>query len=98
MSTKHAAGPWVVKRSLSKNAFNVIGIVPGSKYKIAQCPFVPDSLDEDEAEANAKLIASAPKLLEALKKIRNYFGENDKTVAEHKMFAIADEAIKKATE
>lgn len=54
--------------------------------------------DFHQFEANARLIAAAPELLSALWELRNYFGEHDKTVQEHKMFAIADAAIKKATE
>lgn len=63
---KHTQGKWAVKHSESKTAFNVVGTRLGGKYKIARCPYI-DSNDRDEAEANAKLIASAPKLLEALK-------------------------------
>ena len=67
---KGSPGPWAVKHSQSKKAFNVIGTKPGSKYKIARCPYYTDSrLPEkhnnreiQEALADAKLIAEAPEL------------------------------------
>lgn len=53
---------------------------------------------KEEAYANLKLFRAAPEMLKALIELRNYFGEQDKTIFEHKMFAIADQVIKKAIE
>ena len=71
---KGTKGTWVVKHSESKTAYNVIGTIPGLKYKIARCPYlVTPSIrelshnDKEETRANAQLIAAAPELLEALK-------------------------------
>lgn len=96
MNAKHTPGPWrfddvefKIKGTDDVNFYTVIANVS---------PKMDYSRGKNTQWANAKLIAAAPKLLEALKKIRNYFGENDKTVSEHKMFAIVDEAIKEATE
>jgi hypothetical protein len=50
----------------------------------------------DEFLANSNLMSAAPEMYEALKKLRSYFGENDKTQAEHVMFEIANKAILKA--
>ena len=47
-------------------------------------------------EADAMLIAAAPDMLTALKILRAYFGEHDKTITEHTLFAVADNAIKSA--
>lgn len=98
MSTKHTPGPWVAR--IDEIGIDVFQLKSG--FGITQIGNYDElrkfDYNVEEAKANAKLIASAPKLLEAIKKIRNYFGENDKTVSEHKMFAIADEAIKEATE
>lgn len=77
MSTKHTPGPWQVKHSESKAAWNVVGTKLGGKYKIARCPYVihtpvdKNNLDllsheSEEAKANAKLIAAAPEMLEAM--------------------------------
>ena len=49
----------------------------------------------DKAE---KITSLNAELLEILKTARDYFGKNNKTMAEHKMFAIIDKAIKKASE
>ena len=66
-NTKHTPGPWSIS-SACKNAINaernnkLIGI--GTTYHD------PDSvyfIGQDEAIANARLIAAAPELLEALK-------------------------------
>lgn len=101
-NTKHTPGPWDVKHSESKPAFNVIGTALGGKYKIARCPYVVlqqgesrDILNDrecKEAEANAKLIAAAPEMLEALQVVMNDDIEWD---AVEKM---VKEAIKKATQ
>jgi hypothetical protein len=71
-------GPWIVKHSESKTAFNVIGTVLGGKYKIARCPYVVtnngngiDKKEKAEAEANAKLISTAPEMLDALYEAKN---------------------------
>ena len=75
MQTKHTPGPWQTKRSDSKSAVNIVGSHLGSKYKIARCPITgwgdnPETQrrENEEVEANARLIAAAPELLEALVK------------------------------
>jgi hypothetical protein len=75
-NTKHTPGPWTVKHSESKTAFNVIGAALGGKYKIARCPYLStngmypetDRRDKAEAEANAQLIAGSPTLLSEMKR------------------------------
>ena len=70
---EYTIAPWIVKHSESKAAFNVIGTTLCRKYKIARCPYPVlkdaekfNEREKAEAEANAKLIAAAPELLEAL--------------------------------
>jgi hypothetical protein len=79
MKTKEfTPGQWKVKHSESKPAFNVIGTILGGKYKIARCPYlvteneIIDKREKEEAQANANLIAAAPDMYEALKKIANW--------------------------
>lgn len=61
--TKHTPGPWVVKSARS------------GFYVESQFDVIVDSLDESgrygaiDDEANARLIAAAPELLEALEKL-----------------------------
>lgn len=35
-----------VVHSKSKSAWNVVGTTPGTKYKIARCPYISEGLDE----------------------------------------------------
>lgn len=76
MEFKGTKGEWNIKHSESKDAFNVVGTIVGGKYKIARCPYFVDitlpefsARNRSECEANAKLIASAPDLLEACKEL-----------------------------
>ena len=80
MEKKFTPGPWTVKHSESKPAYNVVGTVIGCLYKIARCSYYTSHEDKaivtqmeivndhnrKEQEANAKLIAAAPELLDAL--------------------------------
>lgn len=97
MSAKHTPGPWRVKRSESKPAFNVVGTKVGCKYKIARCPYISDD-DKQEAEANAKLIAAAPELLEALQCLFNACEVLQVLPKNAPEIKLAKSAIKKATE
>ena len=70
---KHTDGPWEVRHSESKNAWNIIGTRLGSRYKIARCPYEVEprlserwnELEKAEQLANATLRAAATDLLEA---------------------------------
>ena len=92
MNTKHTPAPW--NNSLT-------GIKDSNGKLIAQvwCDNENDSygnypaVSYSEMKANAKLIAAAPELLEALQLIANTSSD-----APEAMRAIAKQAIKKATE
>ena len=107
MEKKFTKGKWEVKHSESKTAFNVIGTVWGGKYKIARCPYVIDegmprmsAKDKEEAEANAKLIAAAPDMLEALGLAQAELRAAYKRLGylNSNVLTAIDEAIKKALE
>jgi len=73
MNFKGTPGEWEVKHSQSKSAFNIVGTVLGSKYKIARCPYstfennkILSEKEKRECEANALLMSEAPNLLKAL--------------------------------
>jgi hypothetical protein len=89
MKTKHTPGPWMYDVNQSNGALFLIHNGPD-----AICSDVSDwsdYYDADRAESNAKLIASAPELLEALTKIA------ERTHTQSNIHKIAKEAIKKAT-
>lgn len=107
----YTKGKWKVTHSESKDAYNVIGTVPGLKYKIARCPYLQlgdlglDEMSKKEAEANARLISAAPDLLEALRgllEVKEWKDKHGKDEHYLKAQTIAWEnakaAIKKATE
>ena len=60
MNTQHTPGPWTVAGR------DVVGKLGEMDTCIAEC-FNHSSMDRHNAEANARLIAAAPELLEAVK-------------------------------
>src|SRR5688572_5645975 len=79
MDTKHTPGPWGLFRSGYSARFGVEGddekfsvVVYGTKDE-------PDKgvqgRTEDEANANARLIAAAPDMLQALESVINWFAD-----------------------
>ena len=70
-NVKHTKGPWIVRRAgfPTDGAFDfgIAGAIDGRSYCIAEAfGRVGDDVRPD-AEANARLIAAAPDMLEALK-------------------------------
>ena len=64
---KHTPGPW--KISLEAVNTNTLEII-GGRDRIAELNAMGVKLDNDKLFANARLIAAAPELLEALKSLR----------------------------
>jgi hypothetical protein len=61
---KHTPGPWVTDDKQSGDVFRYVMPEDGSVLPICRL-----DVDRFETEANARLIAAAPELLEALKEI-----------------------------
>lgn len=92
METKHTKGEWKVSQSKTERLGNIV--VDSNTRNIAKV------LSWDlEAKANAKLIAAAPELLEALKCIieKEKMFNLEIPVVLHEPFRKAEQAIKKAT-
>ena len=99
MKTKHTQGEWKWFRfmtSLNGQPFKDLNIAITHPDHDNICSLTVNLSKQDEAEANAKLIAAAPELLEALIELTDC----DYTSGTHLSCAIAKakKAIKKATE
>lgn len=86
-------GEWKITK-IGSYSFSINGInnrpivsINSSKYKSMRMPI-------EEAEANAKLIASAPEMLEMLKIVKEHFLKMDNGHCDHRI----TEVINKATE
>lgn len=93
METKHTQGKWVI----APNRLVVIKL--GTNDIIADCDTtdVKTSISQEEAEANAKLIASAPEMLEMLIKLRRWAISKGIDI-DGKLIIDTDLIIKQATE
>lgn len=110
MEFKGTKGEWEIKHSESKDAFNIVGTIVGGHYKIARIPYlVTESLievnkrEKSEAQANAKLIACAPELLEMVKILQDYLTDTldeygGESLEKRKSIIDANDLLKKATE
>jgi len=109
MNTKHTPGPWHVGDLAAPNLAgrNALVYAP-SGYAVADAKIFHCKFGVPEMEANARLIAAAPDLLEALEAIRARIdGEWDNPAlvkfgglrdTKEDIHALATEAIAKATE
>lgn len=98
MNTKHTPAPWTVNPKAKTN-------IRHGNLTIANCSSTHDGSREEEEIANAKLIAAAPELLEAL---REYVNNEERGIRYANKYGIphqvsekyrlAKAAIKKATE
>jgi hypothetical protein len=64
MKTTHTPGPWRVHEKSPTLVIDKHGLVIAQAHSYAECGIM-----RDEAEANARLIAAAPELLEALESV-----------------------------
>lgn len=96
--TKHTPGPWHAKRHEvihSDSGFTVAEIFDGIRW----IPALDDwqqTIDVDVSHANARLIAAAPELLEALEGALLCLVENCSGHEEEEVKAKAEAAIRKA--
>ena len=101
MKTKHTQGEWI-KSTSSMDNHNTIWITCNQQPVCGIKRFNQGVEQIKQAEANAKLIASAPDLLEALQialfKITEIEGARDLKGTEISIKFLCQEAIKKATE
>lgn len=68
MNTQHTPGPWKLEEAIdgrSRGYIRGANMLPGAKHGFAICKMSRASYSLDEFEANARLIASSPDLLEA---------------------------------
>ena len=84
MSTKHTPGPWVLTISsgmVEDTKHTIAEIGTTGKYRGAvtrmQSAEHIDGIGRDELIANARLIAAAPDMLEALKLCANYIANTE---------------------
>ena len=99
MNTKHTPAPWTKDLEPYESKFGRKRYTIQVYKKELHCLAVVSSVNKEEAEANAKLIAAAPELLEALTEYVNleqgHISKLTTTPAER--LAKAIRAIKKAT-
>ena len=100
--TKHTPGPWgTLPEECDKPYIRVRGTVLGRRYKVANVITpIYDGVHEREAEetrANARLIAAAPDLLEALQTIAGHLDDTAACNSDKAMASTARAAIAKAT-
>lgn len=77
-TAQHTPGPWKTEPSVDNQRINLFGVSPNNEYHIGTLVGASQR-DLQILKANARLIAAAPKLLEALKKCVVW---NDVTEAE----------------
>jgi hypothetical protein len=100
---KHTKGPWILNYPHPSSSNFIIGndtfedfvMNPIAEILLPVCESEAQQLDEQEA--NAKLIAAAPELLESLMRFIK-FVDDRKLEYESAMIRQVKEAIKKATE
>lgn len=93
---KHTPGEWQVKIKAGTN--NLCRIKAGNGSIIADAYCFAEGRSSEEAEANAKLIAACPQLLEALEKLDEAITEGDPGTITNVLLNYARPAIRKATE
>ena len=75
MMSKHTPGPWFVKNDGSSSVWD------GRQYEIAVTTMIPGTFNR-EHKANARLIAAAPRVTEALSEMLVFFADRATTQLE----------------
>ncbi|WP_051439464.1 hypothetical protein [Bordetella petrii] len=89
MTTKHTPGPWMVLPSVVPTQFAIL-----TEHGVRQDVAVTYGFDHTPREANARLIAAAPELLEALEEFVHPY--SSETLTEGERLEKARAAIAKA--
>ncbi len=88
---KHTPGPWKIKDDFAKTAINTekkhIAMVNYWKCQDESC------ISDEEHEANARLIAAAPELLEVLMEVRDH-AQDDAPAMWERVDAVIAKALK----
>lgn len=93
---KHTPGKWFAA-SREGDDWDSVVPVEGTSSEICQCFHASQRLENlDECEANARLVAAAPELLEALKELRDRIPEPPNGWPELDRVKRADSAVAKA--
>jgi hypothetical protein len=100
METKHTPGPWqTLPEEADKAYIRVRGTRLGSRYKVANVVTLDYAgvhpREAEETRANARLIAAAPELLDALRAARKFVVSSHDPVGDE--LQRIDAAIAKAT-
>ena len=95
--SKHTPGPWRTIASTNKTMRTVVGPdFPGQGY-IANVNLCRTNNAQDvDGEANARLIAAAPELLEALKAVQKWSWSQHWTIRECNEMKVIDAALAQA--
>jgi len=91
--SKHTPGPWHVSK---RNPLSVVEAGPRAS-QIAKMGIKLGVCSQQDAEANARLIAAAPDLLEALARLVRQYGSDGVIYTGDHPIAVASAAITKAT-
>lgn len=102
MTTKHTPGPWIgagpsFGDPLPRYTTEIITESEDENGEVRSICELPVAHHDDENEANAKLIAAAPELLEALKLMRHWAEADQVNYTGDHPVAVARAVIAKAT-
>jgi len=99
MKTQHTKGPWKVAVDTRYTRGLLVRDNNGEGYVVAVCDYVNNSNAKDvnnSIEANARLIAAAPELLEIVNRLLELV-DSSQMACDHNLIIEAREVIAKAT-
>ena len=92
---KHTPGPWSYFYKPKYDEWHISMPMPDSSMKLALCP---DGIQSENREADARLIAAAPDMLAALRKIASNDADGHHMFTPQAMQEIARAVVAKATQ